>query len=79
MMTYNLTKTQQVVLEEIVEGKTAIQIAKAQHVSKNTIYTHIKAIYQELDVHTRSEMTRRAYEEGFVELKNEKKIPPSPV
>ncbi len=68
-MVYNLTKRQQIVLEEIVEGKTAIQIAKEQHVSKNTVYSHVKAIYQELDVHTRSKMVRRAYEEGLVKLK----------
>jgi two-component system, NarL family, secretion system response regulator SalR len=68
-MEYKLTKAQHTVLEQIVEGKTAVQIAKELYVSENTVYSHIKAIYQELDVHTRSAVVRRAYEEGFVELK----------
>ena len=68
-MAYKLTKTQQFILEQIVEGKTAVQIAKAQGVSENTIFTHIKAIYQELEVHTRGEAVRKAYEERLVKLK----------
>jgi DNA-binding NarL/FixJ family response regulator len=68
-MEYKLTKTQQRILEEIVAGKTAVQIAKEQNVSENTVHTHIKAIYQELEVHTRGAAVRKAYEERLVELK----------
>lgn len=68
-MAYKLTKTQQFILEEIVEGKTAVQIAHQQNISENTVYTHIKAIYQELEVHTRGEAVRKAYEERLVKLK----------
>jgi two-component system, NarL family, response regulator YdfI len=59
---YKLTKTQQIILEEIADGKTAVQIAKERNVSENTVYTHVKAIYQELDVHTRTEAVKKAYE-----------------
>lgn len=68
-MAYKLTKTQQFILEEIVEGKTAVQIAQQQNISENTVYTHIKAIYLELEVHTRGEAVRKAYEERLVKLR----------
>lgn len=68
-MTYKLTKTQQLILEQIVDGKTAMQIAKERNVSENTVCTHIKAIYQELEVHTRGEAVKKAFEEQLVKLK----------
>jgi DNA-binding NarL/FixJ family response regulator len=71
-MTYKLTKTQQLILEQIVEGKTAVQIAKDRNVSENTVCTHIKAIYQELEVHTRGEAVKKAYEAQLVKLEKEK-------
>ena len=39
------------------------------NLSENTIYTHIKAIYRELEVHTRGEAIRKAIEERLVKLK----------
>lgn len=68
-MAYKLTQTQEIILEGIAEGKTAIQIAKERSVTENTVYTHIKAIYQELGVHTRGEAIRKAIEERLVKLK----------
>jgi DNA-binding NarL/FixJ family response regulator len=68
-MAYKLTKTEMLTLEDIAEGKTAIQIAKERGVKETTIYTHIKAIYRELEVHTRGEAIRKAIEERLVKLK----------
>lgn len=65
-MNFKLTKTQQIILEEIADGKTAVQIARERNVSENTVYTHVKAIYQELDVHTRTEAVKKAYEKDLI-------------
>ncbi|MDT0555281.1 response regulator transcription factor [Patiriisocius hiemis] len=43
------------VLKDIYQGKTSNQIADDHFVSINTIKTHIKNIYEKLDVHSRSE------------------------
>ena len=40
---------------------------------ENTINHHIKGIYRELEVHTRSHAVRKAIEEKIVKLKNTKK------
>jgi DNA-binding NarL/FixJ family response regulator len=69
-MKYDLTKTQIIVLEKIVEGKTTAVIADEQGVSENTINTHIKAIYSALKVHSRAQAVRKAIEEKIIELKN---------
>jgi DNA-binding NarL/FixJ family response regulator len=44
-MKYKFTKTQVVVLEKIVEGKTTHDIAHEMNISENTVNTHIKAVY----------------------------------
>jgi DNA-binding NarL/FixJ family response regulator len=69
-MKYDLTKTQIIVLEKIVEGKTTAVIADEQGVSENTTNTHIKAIYSALKVHSRAQAVRKAIEEKIIELKN---------
>ena len=66
---YKLTKTQLIVLEKIVEGKTTEEIAAEMTVTENTVNTHIKAIFRELEVHSRAKAIRKAIEEKIVELK----------
>jgi DNA-binding NarL/FixJ family response regulator len=66
---YKLTPAQLIILQRIADGKTAGQIAKEQGVTENTINTHIKAIYRELEVHTRGEAVRKGYEEKLIKLK----------
>ena len=69
-MKYKLTKTQLIVLEKIVEGNTTAEIAELLHVSENTVNTHIKAIYNELEVHSRAKVIRKAIEERLVKFKS---------
>jgi len=38
---------------ELIEGKNNTQIAKSQFISVNTVKTHIKHIYEKLEVHDR--------------------------
>ena len=66
---YKLTPAQLIVIQRIADGKTVVQIAKEQNVSENTISTHIKAVYRELEVHTRGEAVRKAYEEKLIKFK----------
>ncbi|MCI2228686.1 response regulator transcription factor [Polaribacter sp. MSW13] len=50
-----LTQKEFEVLKDIYQGKTNNQMANDHFVSINTIKTHIKKIYEKLDVHSRSE------------------------
>lgn len=50
-----LTQKEFDVLTDIYQGKTNNQMASDHFVSINTIKTHIKSIYEKLDVHSRSE------------------------
>ena len=43
------------VLQDIFEGKTNRQLCEKHHISMNTIKTHVKRIYDKLQVHSRSE------------------------
>jgi DNA-binding NarL/FixJ family response regulator len=50
-----LTQKEFDVLKDVYHGKTNNQMATDQFISINTIKTHIKNIYEKLDVHSRSE------------------------
>ena len=43
------------VLQDIFEGKTNRQLSDKHHISMNTVKTHVKRIYEKLEVHARSE------------------------
>lgn len=43
------------VLQDIFEGKTNHQLSEKHHISMNTVKTHVKRIYDKLQVHARSE------------------------
>jgi DNA-binding NarL/FixJ family response regulator len=69
-MKYKLTKTQILVLEKIVEGKATSEIANEMGTTENTVNTHIKAVYNELEVHSRAQAVRKAIEEKLIKLKS---------
>jgi DNA-binding NarL/FixJ family response regulator len=66
---YKLTPKQLIVLEKIVEGLTAAEIATEMNIAENTVNTHIKAVFRELEVHSRARAIRKAIEEKTIELK----------
>ncbi|MEM6262452.1 MAG: response regulator transcription factor [Bacteroidota bacterium] len=51
----DFTPKESEILQDMFEGKTNAQLAEKHFVSPNTIKTHVKRIYEKLEVHTRSE------------------------
>jgi DNA-binding NarL/FixJ family response regulator len=66
---YKLTPKQFIVLKKIVEGKSTEEIGAEMTVTENTVNTHIKAIFRELEVHSRAKVIRKAIEEKIIDLK----------
>lgn len=60
------TRMQLIVLREISEGKSTAEIAKELQLSQNTINTHIKAIYNTLQVNSRAMAIKKALEDRLV-------------
>jgi DNA-binding NarL/FixJ family response regulator len=64
--TYGLTKRENEILNYLVDGKTANEIAKITFTSPQTVQTHVKNIYNKLQVNTRSGLVSKALKEGLV-------------
>ncbi|MDE3057851.1 MAG: response regulator transcription factor [Bacteroidota bacterium] len=64
--TYGLTKRENEILNYLVDGKTASEIAKVTFTSPLTVQTHIKNIYTKLQVNTRSGLVSKAIKEGLI-------------
>ncbi len=56
------------ILTHLVEGRSNKEIADAVHLSPDTIKTHLKNIYQKLNVHNRSQAARAAVREKLLHL-----------
>ena len=53
------------ILQDIFEGKTNRQLSESHFISMNTVKTHVKRVYDKLNVHSRSEamaMLRQKFE-----------------
>jgi DNA-binding NarL/FixJ family response regulator len=57
-----LTQKEFEILTSIFEGKTNRQMADEHYISLNTIKTHVKNLYDKLDVHTRTQAIARLRE-----------------
>jgi len=66
---YGLTKRENEILNHLVDGKTASEIAKITFTSVHTVQTHIKNIYTKVHVNTRSGLVSKALREGLVSKK----------
>ncbi len=62
-----LTRRQRDVLTLLAAGHSNAEIARALFVSKETVKSHLKRIFVELDVRDRSQAVIAAYERGLVE------------
>jgi len=56
------------ILAHLVEGNSNKEIADAIHLSPDTVKSHLKNIYQKLNVHNRSQAARVAIREKLVHL-----------
>jgi DNA-binding NarL/FixJ family response regulator len=54
------------ILDEISNGVTAKSVAKKLAVSESTIRTHIRSIYEKLQVNSRAKMVKKAGELGLL-------------
>ncbi|NMB87476.1 MAG: helix-turn-helix transcriptional regulator [Chloroflexi bacterium] len=55
-----LTDREREVLELLAQGMTNKEIAEMLFISTNTVKRHIKAIFEKLDIHTRSAAAAKA-------------------
>lgn len=53
---HSLTRREKEVLVLLARGRSIPYISDALFISKNTVESHVKAIYRKLDVHTRQEL-----------------------
>ena len=65
-----LTAREREVLQLLVEGKSAEQIATQLHVSVNTVGTHRHHIMEKLNIHSLPELTKYALREGLTFLES---------
>lgn len=63
---YGLTPREREILEAMVQGKTKKEIAAALDLSFHTVDTHLRNIYQKLEVNTRTGAVAKALKEKLV-------------
>jgi len=56
------------ILAHLVEGRSNKEIAEAVHLSPDTVKSHLKSIYQKLNVHNRSQAVRAAIRGKLVHI-----------
>ncbi len=61
-----LSEREREVLRAIVKGFTYEEIARLLGISGTTVATHVRRIYRKLSVHSRSEATYEALQQGIV-------------
>jgi len=65
--TYHLTKREKDILQRIATGRSSLQIAKTLNLSYYTVDTHIKNIFQKMQVHSRHGLVAKAVQEQLIE------------
>jgi DNA-binding NarL/FixJ family response regulator len=61
-----LTKRETEILEQVANGKSRTKIAVDLQIDVETVKTHIKNIYEKLDVHSRDEAIKTAKDNKFI-------------
>ncbi len=65
---YKLTPAEKVVLSKLAKAYSYKEIAKELNVTENTIGSHVKHIYDKLQVNSKAAAVRKAIEERLVDL-----------
>ena len=63
---YKLTRRERHILECVSVGQTSMEIAANLKLSVYTIETHLKNIYQKLNVHSRHALVTKANKERLI-------------
>jgi len=63
---YNLTQREKEILANLSKGNSYKLIASDLNISIDTVRTHIKNIYEKLQVHTQTEAVSKAVNERLV-------------
>jgi DNA-binding NarL/FixJ family response regulator len=63
---YDLTKREKEILELLSKGNSFKMIAADLHIGVETVRTHIKKIYEKLQVHSQTEAVSKAYNERLI-------------
>lgn len=63
---YDLTKRETEILEQLVAGSSYKMVAYDLNISIETVHTHIKRIYEKLQVHSKSEAVAKALRQKLV-------------
>lgn len=61
-----LTRRETEILEHIAVGKSRKKIAEELFIDLETVKSHIKNIYQKLDVHSKEDALKTAKEQKFI-------------
>ena len=69
-LAWPLTRQEKQVLGLLVRGLSNTEIASVLIVTENTVETHLRHIYEKLDVHTRNELLARFFYETYGPLSN---------
>ncbi len=62
---WNLTRQEQQVVEQVMRGLSNRQIAGTLVVSEHTVESHLKHVYEKLNIHSRSQLLARYFAEVF--------------
>jgi DNA-binding NarL/FixJ family response regulator len=63
---YHLTRRERLILQSVAAGETTLEIATELKLSIYTVETHVKNIYQKLNVHSRQELVTKANKERLI-------------
>lgn len=63
-----LTEREREVLALVATGKTLDEVARRLGISRNTAHTHLKRIYDKLDISSRSQAALQAARLGLIRL-----------
>lgn len=66
----NLTQREQEILTWVAQGYSNKEIARRCLISEYTVKNHLKNIMQKLHLNNRVQLTRYAYEQGWMEGNN---------
>lgn len=69
-LAWSLTRQEKQVLELLVRGLSNTEMVSVLMVTENTVETHLRHIYEKLDVHTRNELLARFFHETYGPLSN---------